>query len=205
MLKPFSETSDTQKEEHSSIPQNYNKCDFSHAPKNSASDTSKSELENNDVKKWFVLENIRLRNKIQKMKSKHEKRQKIANIKYQLLKNKQKEFPNDNIYQKIDKVLSKRLNEKKSKNSYIQTNITFRNPFFVSWDTYFENCDVNKISSDGEIDALKKKRIKQNIREPNMKKRYNIYPKKYGENYYNNQFVSGIYIVICIYIYIYII
>ncbi|CAD2112002.1 conserved Plasmodium protein, unknown function [Plasmodium vinckei] len=178
MLKPFSEISDTQKEERSSFPQNYNKCDFSHAPKNSASDTSKSEPENNDVKKWFVLENIRLRNKIQKMKSKHEKRQKIANIKYQLLKNKQKEFPNDNIYQKIDKVLSKRLNEKKSKNSYIQTNITFLNPFFVSWDTYFENCDVNKFSSDGEIDALKKKRIKQNMREPNRKKSVSVNPFK---------------------------
>ncbi|VEV55200.1 conserved Plasmodium protein, unknown function [Plasmodium vinckei vinckei] len=112
------------------------------------------------------------------MKSKHDKRQKIANIKYQLLKNKQKAFPNDNIYQKIDKVLSKRLNEKKSKNSYIQTNITFLNPFFVSWDTYFENCDANKFSSDGEIDALKKKRIKENIREPNIKKSISVNPFK---------------------------
>ncbi|SCM02772.1 conserved Plasmodium protein, unknown function [Plasmodium chabaudi adami] len=178
MLKPFSETSDTQKEEYSSLSQNYNKCDFAHGPKNSASDTSKSEIEHNDVKKWFVLENIRLRNKIQKLKSKHEKRQKIANIKYQVLKNKQKEYTNDNIYQKIDKVLSERLNEKRSKNSYIQTNITFLNPFFVNWDTYFENCDVNKFSSDGELEALKKKRIKQNIRKPNIKKSISVNPFK---------------------------
>nr|CAC03580.1 hypothetical protein [Plasmodium berghei] len=178
MLTPFSETSDTQKEEYSSLSQNYNKYDFANVPKNSTSGTSQSEFEHSDVKKWFVLENIRLRNKIQKMKSKHEKRQKIANIKYQLLKNKQKEFPNDNIYQKIDKVLSKKLNEKKLKNSYIQTNITFLNPFFVSWDTYFESCDAIKFSSDGEIDILKKKRIKQNIRGTNLNRRYNIYSQK---------------------------
>ncbi|CDU16679.1 conserved Plasmodium protein, unknown function [Plasmodium yoelii] len=178
MLSPFSEMSDTQKEEYSSLSQNYNKYDFANIPKNSTSGTSHSEFEHNDVKKWFVLENIRLRNKIQKMKSKHEKRQKIASIKYQLLKNKQKEFPNDNIYQKIDKVLGKRLNEKKLKNSYIQTNITFLNPFFVSWDTYFENCDVNKFSSDGEIDILKKKRVKQNIRETNINRSISINPFK---------------------------
>ncbi|SBT32789.1 conserved Plasmodium protein, unknown function [Plasmodium ovale wallikeri] len=82
---------------------------------------------------------------------------------YQLLKSKQNPTK-DNFYLELDRVLSMRKKGKKFKNSCIQTDVTFYNPFFLKWDSYFEDCgDIIKVSSDGEMELLRKKRIKKSL------------------------------------------
>ncbi|SPJ10649.1 conserved Plasmodium protein, unknown function [Plasmodium sp. DRC-Itaito] len=119
--------------------------------------------EKESAKNWFAVENIKLRNKIKKLKYKYEKLQRNLNMKYQLLKNKQDSLRNENLYLEIDKLLRKRRKGKTYKNSYIQTDITFLNNQLITWDSYFEDSEIQKCSSDGDIEILKKRRLSKNI------------------------------------------
>ncbi|SOV14949.1 conserved Plasmodium protein, unknown function [Plasmodium gaboni] len=119
--------------------------------------------EKEGAKNWFAVENIKLRNKLKKIKYKYEKLQRNLNRKYELLKNKQDNVRNENLYVEIDKLLKKRRKGKTYKNSYIQTDITFLNNRFITWDSYFEDSEIKKCSSDGDIEILKKRRLSKNI------------------------------------------
>ncbi|GAW79940.1 hypothetical protein, conserved [Plasmodium gonderi] len=115
---------------------------------------------------WAIVENIKLRNQIQSLKGKYEKMNKNLSIRCQLLQNRKKSVPNDNFYIKLDEILRRKRKGKKYKNNYSQTDITFLNPFFSKWDCYFEDDYlVNKISSDGEVEILKKKKIEKRANE----------------------------------------
>ncbi|SCN45003.1 conserved Plasmodium protein, unknown function [Plasmodium malariae] len=123
-----------------------------------------SEYKRSD-KNWFAVENIKLRNKIKHLKGKCEKIRRALNVKCELLKNRQETQPNKNFYIELDKILSKRKKGKKFKNTYIQTDINFLNPFLKTWGCYFEDYDIKKISSDGEVENLRRKRFQKSISE----------------------------------------
>ncbi|CRG99100.1 conserved Plasmodium protein, unknown function [Plasmodium relictum] len=145
-------------------------------------------------KNWFAIENIKLRNKIKNLKIKYEKLQRNLNIKCQLLKNRKKSLLIDNYYLKLDKLLDDKKIRRNYKNSLIQTDITFPNHFFVRWDSYFDNCEIKKISSDSEIEILKKTFFKKSISEFRLESilekksndLINKRKKEKNENKYNN-------------------
>ncbi|SOV77223.1 conserved Plasmodium protein, unknown function [Plasmodium sp. gorilla clade G3] len=138
--------------------------------------------EKESAKNWFAVENIKLRNKLKKIKYKYEKLQRNLNMKYQLLKNKQDNLRNENLYLEIDKLLKKRRKGKTYKNSYIQTDITFLNNRFITWDSYFEDREIQKCSSDGDIEILKKRRLSKNISTIKFTNSFEYITKKFNIN-----------------------
>ncbi|CAA9987133.1 conserved Plasmodium protein, unknown function [Plasmodium knowlesi strain H] len=116
-------------------------------------------------KDWFVVENIKLRKQIKTLKGEYEKVNRNLSIRCQLLQNKQKIIPSDNFYLQLDKLLRRKRKGRKYKNSSTQTDITFMSPFFSKWESYFEDSAVNRISSDGEVEVLKRKRTTKRVSE----------------------------------------
>ncbi|EUD66247.1 hypothetical protein C922_03442 [Plasmodium inui San Antonio 1] len=114
-------------------------------------------------KDWFVVENIRLRKQIKSLKGEYEKENRNLSIRCQLLQNRQQIIPSDNFYLQLDKILRRKRKGRKYKNNATQTDITFVSPFFANWESYFEDSAVDRIASDGEVEALKRKRIEKGV------------------------------------------
>ncbi|ANQ07014.1 Uncharacterized protein PCOAH_00014640 [Plasmodium coatneyi] len=127
--------------------------------------SSKPSGEDAPGKDWFVVENIKLRKQIKSLKGEYEKVNRNLRIRCQLLQNKQQIIPSDNFYLQLDKILRRKRKGRKYKNNATQTDITFMSPFFPNWESYFEDSAVNRISSDGEVEVLKKKRITKRVSE----------------------------------------
>ncbi|ETW18414.1 hypothetical protein PFFVO_02930 [Plasmodium falciparum Vietnam Oak-Knoll (FVO)] len=138
--------------------------------------------EKESAKNWFAVENIKLRNKLKKLKYKYEKLQRNLNMNYDLLKNKQDKARNENLYLEIDKLLKKRRKGKTYKNSNIQTDITFLNNRFITWDSYFEDSEIQKCSSDGDAEILKKRRLSKNINTLKFTNAFEHITKKFNNN-----------------------
>ncbi|KJP85969.1 hypothetical protein AK88_04378 [Plasmodium fragile] len=116
-------------------------------------------------KDWFIVENIKLRKQIKSLKGEYEKVNRNLSIRCELLQNKQQIIPSDNFYLQLDKILRRKRKGKKYKNNATQTDITFMSPFFAKWDSYLEDSALNRISSDGDMEVLKKKRITKRVSE----------------------------------------
>ncbi|SBS84005.1 conserved Plasmodium protein, unknown function [Plasmodium ovale curtisi] len=163
MLNKLFEEKSGKTQNNSSSSYHTNTHDSAFCSSSSREEDNPSKGGGKNEKNWFIVENIKLRNKIKRLQGKYEKLQRTASMKYQLLKSKQNPAK-ENFYLELDRVLSKRKKGKKFKNSCIQTDVTFYNPFFLKWDSYFEDCgDIIKVSSDGEMELLRKKRIKKSL------------------------------------------